>query len=135
LRGNLARGGHGVRFPAAGPGDFEARQQFIEIDGHVSSAAFKTEGNLGIAQAWLSGETVGCADPVAKNFFHGLAQIAAHVVQMTRDAGFVLAEQTSNLSKSFFLGVIEAKPLLFLGVEAIERGLQGAGEGCEVAFR
>src|SRR5258708_38408752 len=43
---------------------------------------------------------------------------------MTRNAGFMLPEQPSDLRKRFFLGVIEAEPLLFLWFEAFERRLQ-----------
>src|SRR5713226_4774208 len=53
---------------------------------------------------------------------------------MARNAGFVLAEQASDLGKRFSLGVIEAKPVLFLWVEMIERGLQSPGKRCDVAF-
>jgi len=71
---------------------------------------------------------------VAKKAFHGLAQIAAHAVEMTRDARFVLAEEASDFGKRFFLGVIEANPILFPWVKVLEGGLQSAGKECDVAF-
>jgi len=53
---------------------------------------------------------------------------------MARDAGFVLAEETPDFGKRFFLGVIKTKPLLFLRVKVIESGLQSAGKEGDVAF-
>ena len=44
----------------------------------------------------------------AKKAFHGLPQIAADAVQMARDAGFVLAEETPDFGERFSLGVIKA---------------------------
>src|ERR1700732_5251534 len=53
---------------------------------------------------------------------------------MTRNAGFMLPEQPSDLRKRFFLGVIEAEPLLYLRLEAFERRLQCPGERSDVAL-
>src|SRR6266705_4251447 len=58
----------------------------------------------------------------------------AGAVHMARNAGFMLAEESADLRKSFFLGVVETEPVLFLGFEAIECSLQGACEEGNVAF-
>src|SRR5260370_7991274 len=58
----------------------------------------------------------------------------ADAVQMARNAGFMLAEESADLRKSFFLGVVETEPLFFLRFEAIECSLQGACEEGNVAF-
>jgi len=85
---------------------------------------FETESDLRIAQSGLNRETVRRPDTVAKNIFHGTPQIAPHMVQMTRDAGFMLPSRRPISASVFFLGVIEAEPLLFLWFEAFERRLQ-----------
>src|SRR5216683_4448226 len=115
-------------------GRFWPRQQFFQIDGVVASAVFETEGDLRIAQAGLGGATVGCPHAIAKKFLDGLPQIAPRLIEMARNAGFVLPEQPSDLRKRFFLGVIEAEPLLFLRFEAFKRGLQCQCERCDVTF-
>src|SRR5258708_23457648 len=53
---------------------------------------------------------------------------------MARDAGFVLTEETPDFGERFFLGVIKAKPVLFLLVNVIERGLQSTRKEGDVAF-
>src|SRR5712691_6451694 len=58
----------------------------------------------------------------------------ADAVQMARNAGFMLAEESADLRKSFFLGVVETEPLFFLRFEALECSLQGACEEGNVAF-
>src|SRR2546428_776674 len=104
------------------------RQQFIQIDGRFARAIFEAESDLRIAKAGLNHGTVRRANALAKNVFDGLAQIAPHAVEMPRDAGFVLAQQASNLRECFFFGVIKAEPVLLVWLEAIECGLQSAGE-------
>ncbi len=62
-----------------------------------------------------------------------MPQIAPDAVQMTRNAGFMLAEQATDFGERLFLGIIEAKPVLFLWGKVIESGLQSAGKEGDVA--
>ncbi len=47
---------------------------------------------------------------------------------MAGDAGFVLAEEAADFRKRFFFGVVEPQAVFFERLQAIERGLQSAGE-------
>jgi hypothetical protein len=102
-----------------------AIEKLFQVERRICGGVFKTEGDLGVAEAEFSGETVGGGTAVAKSFLDRAAKRETDAIEIARDTGFVFGQLLADFGESLLLGIVKAKALLITGIESGDGGLQG----------